>query len=91
MNDIIQVYFDYDPTDLQERYKVGDDIKYLDELVKKYGWKYSGIMNMYIPIVSETKDETIDKVIEAIVSDERLKGYSPTIMIGTKTNIVDLS
>ena len=46
---------------------------------------------MYIPIVSETKDETIDKVIEAIVSDERLKGYSPTIMIGTKTNIVDLS
>ena len=75
MNDMIMVYFDYDANELQESLKVEKDIQYLDELVQKYGWKYSGVMNMYIPIVKETRDETVDKVMEAIKSDERLKKY----------------
>ena len=90
MNDMIQVYFDYNVDDLQERIEIEKEIKYLDELVKKYGWKYSGMMNIYIPLVKETREETVDKVIEAIVSDERFKKYSPKIMRGTLTNVCEL-
>lgn len=87
MNDMIQVYFDYDINNLQEKTEIEKEIQYLDELVEKYGWKYSGVTNVYIPIVRETREETIGKVMEAIVSDEQLKKYSPKIMGGTLTNV----
>lgn len=90
MNDMIQVYFDYDVEDLQERIRIEQEIKYLDELVEKQGWKYSGMMNVYVPITRETREETIHKVIEEIMSDERLKKYSPKIMRGTMTNACQL-
>ena len=90
MKDMIQVFFDYDVDDLQERIGIEKEIRYLDELVEKHGWKYSGMANVYIPIVRETREETAGKVIEAIVSDERLKKYSPKIMSGTLTNACDL-
>lgn len=90
MNDMIQVYFDYDVDNLQERIGIEKEIQYLDELVEKYGWKYSGMVNVYIPIVRETREETVGKVTEAIASDERLKKYSPKIMSGTLTNACEL-
>lgn len=90
MNDMIQVYFDYDVDNLQERFGIEKEIQYLDKLVEKYGWKYSGITNVYVPIVKETREETVGKVIEAITDDERLKKYSPKIMRGTLTNVCEL-
>lgn len=90
MNDMIQVFFNYDVDNLQERLGMEKEIQYLDELVEKHGWKYSGLMNVYIPIVRETREETVDKVIEAIASDERLKKYIPKIMSATLTNACDL-
>ena len=90
MNDMIQVYFDYDADDLKERIEIEKEIQYLDVLVEKHGWKYSGMMNVYIPIARETREETVDKVIEVIMSDERLKKYSPKIMCGTLTNACEL-
>ena len=73
MNDMIHVFFDYNVDNLQERFIMEKEIKYLDQLVEEYGWKYSGMMNIYVPIVRETREETVDKVIEAISVDERLK------------------
>ena len=87
MNDMIQVYFDYDVNNLQEKIEIEKEIQYLDELVEKHGWKYSGVTNVYIPIVRETREETVSKVMEAIVSDEQLKKYSPKIMSGALTNV----
>lgn len=90
MNDMMQVYFDYDVDNIQEKIEIEKEIQYLDELVEKHGWKYSGMTNVYIPITRETREETIGKVIEVIISDERLKKYSPKIMSGTLTNACEL-
>lgn len=90
MNDMMHVFFDYNVDNLQERFRIEKEIQYLDELVEEHGWKYSGLMNIYVPIVRETREETIDKVIEAISSDERLKKYSPKIMQSTLTNTCNL-
>ena len=87
---MIQVFLEYNAEDLQERFNIQNEIKYLDELVKKHGWKYSGWSNVYIPIVRETREETVGKVIEAIESDERLKEYSPKIMSGALINVCEL-
>jgi len=90
MNDMINVFFDYDVNNWQERLGIEKEIQYLDTLVEKHGWKYSGFTNVYIPIVRETREETVGKVIEAIASDERLKKYSPKIMKATLTNACSL-
>ena len=90
MNDMIQVFFDCDADNLQERLAIEKEIEYFDELVEKLGWKYSGLANVYIPIVRETREETIGEVVEAIASDERLQKCSPKIMKGTLTNACDL-
>lgn len=90
MYDMIHVFFDYDADNLQERLEVEKEIQYLDKLVEMHGWKYSGYANVYIPIVRETREETVGKVIEAIASDERLKKYSPRIMNATLTNACNL-
>ena len=90
MNDTIHVFLDYDVDNWEERLGIEKEIQYLDTLVEKHGWKYSGFANVYIPIVRETREETVSKVIEAITSDERLKKYSPKIMIATLTNACNL-
>lgn len=90
MNDMIHVFLDYDADNLQERLDIEKEIQYLDILVEKHGWKYSGYANVYIPIVRETREETVGKVIEAIACDERLKKYSPKVMNATLTNACSL-
>ena len=90
MNDMLHVFLDYDVDSWQERLGIEEEIQYLDTLVEKHGWKYSGFANVYIPIVRETREETVGKVIEAIASDKRLKKYSPKVMDATLTNACDL-
>jgi len=90
MNDTIHVFLDYDVDNWDERLEIEKEIQYLDTLVEKHGWKYSGFANVYIPIVRETREETVSKVVEAIVSDERLKKYSPKIMNATLLNACNL-
>lgn len=90
MNDMIQVFFEYDADDLQERIGIEKEIRYLDKFVELHGWKYSGVANIYIPVVTETREETVGKVIEAIRADERLKKYSPKVLSGTTTNACKL-
>ena len=90
MNDMIHVFLNYDVDSWQERLGIEQEIQYLDTLVERHGWKYSGFANVYIPIVRETREETVSKVIKAIASDERLKKYSPKIMNATLTNACNL-
>ena len=91
MNDMMQVFLDYGVDSWQERIGIEKEIQYLDTLVEKHGWKYAGFANFYIPIVRETREETVSKVIEAIASDERLKKYSPKILNATLTNACNLA
>lgn len=86
MNDLLMIYLDYNMDDMEERLRIEEEIKYLDKLVEKQGWKYSGVANTYIPIVNQTREETVDKVLEAIAADERLKKYSPKVLTGMMTN-----
>ncbi|MBO5336670.1 MAG: hypothetical protein J6A94_06015 [Lachnospiraceae bacterium] len=90
MHDLLLVYLDYDMDDAEERFCIEEEIKYLDKIVEKQGWKYSGFANAYIPIVRERREETVDKVLEAIASDERLKKYSPKVINSTVTNFCSL-
>lgn len=90
MNDMIQVFFEYNVDNLQERIGLEREIRYLDKLVELHGWKYSGVANIYFPVVAETREETVGKVIEAIRADERLKKYSPKVLSGTTTNACKL-
>ena len=86
MHDMIFVYLDYNSDDEEERVCVEEDIKYMDTLIEKKGWKYSGVANMYIPVERDTREETITGVLEAVVSDERLRKYSPKVISGMQTN-----
>lgn len=90
MHDMLFVYLDYNVDNMEERLFIEEEIKYIDRLVEKQGWKYSGVANIYIPIERKTREETIGKVLQVIASDERLKKYSPKIMSGTKTNVCTL-
>lgn len=90
MHDMFFVYLDYNMDNIEERLFIEDEIKYMDKLVEKQGWKYSGVANIYIPVERKTREETIDKVLQVIASDERLKKYSPKVIGGTRTNACNL-
>lgn len=90
MHDMIFVYLDYNLDDEEERVCVEENIKYIDTLIEEQGWKYSGVANIYIPMERDTREETITGVLEAIVSDERLRKYSPKVISGMQTNICAL-
>ena len=90
MYDMIFVYLDYNSDDEEERVCVEEDIKYIDTLIEKQGWKYSGVANMYIPMERDTREETIIGVLEAIDSDERLRKYKPKVISGMQTNSCSL-
>ena len=90
MNDKMYIYFGYVADNREKRREIKEAKRYLDELVDKYGWKYSGWVNCYIPKVRDTREETVDRVKDAIKSDERLKKYFPKVMISTLTNICGL-
>lgn len=90
MHDMFFMYLDYNVDNIEERLFMEEEIKYIDKLVETQGWKYSGVANMYIPIERKTREETMDKVLEVIASDERLKKYSPKVISGTKTNVCAL-
>ena len=90
MYDMVFVYLDYNSDDEEERVCVEEDIKYIDTLIEKQGWKYSGVANMYIPMERDTREETIIGVLEAIDSDERLRKYKPKVISGMQTNSCSL-
>lgn len=90
MHDMFFVYLDYNVDNMEERLFIEEEIRYIDRLVEKQGWKYSGVANIYIPIERKTREETIDKVLQVIAVDERLKKYSPKVISGTKTNVCAL-
>lgn len=86
MHDMFLVYLDYDVDNMKERLSIDEEIRYIDRLVEKHGWKYSGVANVYVPIERKSREETIDEVFQVITTDERLKKYSPKVISGTKTN-----
>ena len=90
MHDMILIYLDFDGDDVEERLRAETDIRYMDKLIEKQGWKYSGIANYYVPIERATREETVDNVYEVITSDERLKKYSPRIINSTEIRVCSL-
>ena len=82
----IQVYLNFEPTDSSVLEDVGKKLLMLDELIKEYGWEYSGIRNMYSPIKGTDCDETIYEVERAIKEADFLKQYEPYIFVGTLMN-----
>lgn len=90
MHDMILIYLDFNRNDMEERLRAEEDIRYIDRLVEKQGWKYSGVANCYVPIERATREETADNVYEVITSDERLKKYSPRVISNTAIGFCSL-
>ena len=50
MNDLLYVYLEWDPTDLEKNLKVETLFPRLDALLEEHGWEYTGLQNMYRPV-----------------------------------------
>ncbi|MDD2970906.1 MAG: hypothetical protein PHE02_02085 [Lachnospiraceae bacterium] len=89
MNETLSIYLDFD---IQKRgiESMEPMLLKMDEIIKKYGWKYSGMMNLYLPMDEKERDETIYEVIKALSNTEWLKPYKPCIMMGNWMGVTEL-
>ena len=58
----------------------------IDKLLLTVGMKYSGIMNMYIPVDVKKRDQAVFRAQELLRKTDWLKGILAYTLIGTMTN-----
>ena len=87
MNESLSVYLNLDPDKRSENEAL---IERIDELLLTVGMKYSGIMNMYIPVDRKRRDQTVFRAEEKLRDTDWLKGILEFTMVGTLTNACPL-
>jgi hypothetical protein len=87
MKDTLSVILD---AEKEDRYSIYPIILRIDRVLLEHGWKYSGIMNMYIPNEGVDGDESFYTASDAIMNDEIIKNYNPSVFVGTNTNACEL-
>lgn len=90
MNDVIYLYFDYDPKDRKAQDAIEKLLPDVDALLEQKGWEYTGFQNMYRPVKGTDPDDTFDAAEKAIIDADWLKEYKPFFMVGMLTNACDL-
>ena len=91
MNDILWLYLDFEPNDEDVVDRINVLLDRIDELLQEYGWKYTGLNNIYCPIPGTDCDATWHQAEEALQNAEWLKKYSPHVRVGTHTNVCDVN
>ena len=86
MNEILTVYLHFD----QDHENMEPVIRRVDEVIAPAGGRYSGIRNIYIPVASKQRDETICRVIHRLRNTDWLKPYKPVCMRGNRTHVTEL-
>ena len=90
MNDVMYLYFDYDPKDQEAQNTIEKLLRDVDALLKEKGWEYTGFQNMYRPVKGTDPDDTFDAAMKAIEDADWLKEYKPFFKVGMLTNACSL-
>ena len=91
MNDLLYVYLEWDPTDMEKNVKVETLFPRLDALLKEHGWEYTGMQNMYRPVKGTDPDDTYTQARQALKDAQWLKEYNPHTATSTWTNACELN
>ena len=83
MNEALAVYLNLDMENIE---KIEEIIRKIDELLLTVGMKYSGIMNLYISVDEQKRDETVFRAEELLRNTDWLKDILSHILIGVITN-----
>lgn len=83
MNDALSVYLNLNVEKKMENEML---IRRIDKLLLTVGMKYSGIMNMYIPVDVKKRDQAVFRAQELLRKTDWLKGILAYTLIGTMTN-----
>lgn len=86
MNEMFTVYLDFEPGNKENE----ELLNRMDKVIEENGWKYAGVLNMYLPIEKSTRDETIHKVIDAIRNTDWLKPYNPKVLVANAIDVVKM-
>lgn len=86
MNEVFSVILDFDSYS-QENEEI---INRMDKVIESQGWEYTGICNMYRPIDSRTRDETIYHVMHALEKTKWLKPYNPRVLMGNMIDVMEM-
>lgn len=87
MNESLAVYLNLDMEKEQENETL---IEKIDELLLTVGMKYSGLMNLYIPVDKEKRDEAVFQAEEVLRNTDWLKGILAYTMAGTLADVCPL-
>ena len=82
MNESLAVYLNLDVENVVENEEL---IKKIDELLLTVGLKYSGVMNMYVPVDGQKRDQVIFKAEKLLRNTEWLKDILDFTLVGTVT------
>src|SRR5699024_2600633 len=82
-NDALSVYLNLNVEKKMENEML---IRRIDKLLLTVGMKYSGIMNMYIPVDVKKRDQAVFRAQELLRKTDWLKGILAYTLIGTMTN-----
>ena len=83
MNEALAVYLNLDMENIEKNEEI---IRKIDELLLTVGMKYSGIMNLYISVDEQKRDETVFRAEELLRNTDWLKDILSHILIGVITN-----
>ena len=70
MNEALAVYLNLDMENIEKNEEI---IRKIDELLLTVGMKYSGIMNLYISVDEQKRDETVFRAEELLRNTDWLK------------------
>ncbi len=83
MNEALAVYLNLDMENIEKNEEI---IRKIDELLLTVGMKYSGIMNLYISVDEQKRDETVFCAEELLRNTDWPKDILSHILIGVITN-----
>ena len=83
MNDSLSVYLNLD---MENRSRNEEVIRKIDKLLLTVGMKYSGIMNIYVPVDRQKRDQAVFQAEELLRATDWLKDILAYTMVGTLTN-----
>ena len=83
MNETLSVYLNLDP---EKRIENEVLIRRIDKLLLTVGMKYSGVMNMYIPVDRQRRDQAVFQAEVLLRDTDWLKDILAYTLVGTLTN-----
>jgi len=88
MNEMMKIYLEMEGRTRQEKRRI---IQRMDSLLLGYGVKYSGMSNLYLPVVDRERDDVFYTAKKMLAECEWLKGIFSHVVILDRTDVCLLS